>query len=412
MNLNDIKIKKMIDNIEKQLNGELIKKIIKKYWDKTNSLYVASIFIGEVFTYYFINKDYDDFEDYINMMDELYDKTIDFKKYNYQQLKKAYRNISNVFDEVILDTEEFKLSRANIICKSIAKKLGLDQNINNLREADRELIKSDFIKNYIENGFVIHSFHSSLYDSIMNKGLSSNDRLWDDSEVMDLGNIFFEKGAFGALGGYTYYNGQGLYFEHNYRKLYSHAIYSPEWFNFLTSSNHLTGFPDIDRAPFALKNYDACKQNVYDLCNNVGLEKDKTEKVINIFNKYFEMFKSKDIMVAIIPKKVVNKHFIKNDILKNKDLIECIVYLSDDINEEYKEHFGNVYNGNILSNDFYIFKLPHLENFIEYTEFARETKEELFELATVQHMKRHLARILNSIGETNKADQLLNKEVE
>jgi len=406
----DLNNKIMIENINKELSSEKIKNIINYFWEKTHSLYVSSIFVGEIFTYYAINQDFDGFDEYISDMVKLYDETIDFKKYNYDHLKKMYRNISNVFDEVILDTEDFKISRAKNICKSISKKLGINKSIEDLSKEEKELIKNDFIQNYIYNGFVIHSFHSALYDSIMEKGLSSNDRIWDDSEIMSLGNIFFSKGAYGALGGYSYYNGNGLYFEHNYRKLYSHAIYSPEWFNFLTSSNHLTGFPDIDRAPFALKNYDACKQNVIDLCNNVGIDEQQKEIVLTMFNKYFEMFKSKDVMVALIPKKVVKKDQINSEILSNKNLLETIIYLSDDINQEYKEHFGNVWNGNIPSEKFDIIKLPKLENFIKIDEFTRETKDELFELSAVEHMKRHLARILNSIGQTSKAEQLLNND--
>ena len=184
--------------------------------------------------------------------------------------------------------------------------------------------------------------------------------------------------------------------------------------NFFTSSNHLTGFPDIDRAPFALKNYDACKQNVIDLCANVGItEQKQIDTVLTLFDKYFDMFKSKEIMVALIPKRVVKKNFVKQEVLDNKNLLETIIYLSDDINEEYKEHFGNVWNGSISSKNFYVINLPILENFISINNFARETKDELFELSAVEHMKRHLARILNSIGETDKADALLNnKEVE
>lgn len=397
----------MIENIERELYSDKIKQIIKDFYKKTNSLYVSSIFIGEIFLYYSINKEFNGFDDYINDMYKLYDETIDFEKYNYQELKKSYRNISNIFDEVILDTEVFKVKRAKNIIKSIMKKLGIDKDIESLTKEEKIKIKEDFIDNYITNGFVIHSFHSALYDSIMSKGLSSSDRIWDDKEVLNIGNIFFDKGAFGALGGYSYYNGQGLYFEHNYRKLYSHAIYSPEWFNFLTSSNHLTGFPDIDRAPYTLKKYDACKQNVLDLCDNVGLNNSQKIDVLNMFNKYFNMFKSKDTMVAIIPKKIVNKHKIDNELIKDKNLLETIIYLTDDINGEYKEHFGNVCTDKIHSKDFIVIKLPHLEDFIDIDNFTRETKEELFELSAVEHMKRHLARILNSIGDTKKAEKLL-----
>ena len=401
----------MIKNIEKNLLSNKLEKTIKKFWDKTNSLYVASIFIGEVFTYFFINKDYDDFNNYLDDMFTLYNETIDFKKYNYTQLKNTYKNISNVFDEVILDTEDFKIKRAKIICKSIAKRLGINKNIDELTKEEKIKIKDDFIFNYVTDGFVIHSFHSALLNSIKEKGLSSGERIWDDSEIMGLGNIFFEKGAYGALGGYNYYNGQGLYFEHNYRKLYSHAIYSPEWFNFFTSSNHLTGFPDIDRAPFILKNYDACKQNVLDLCNNVGIKDNlQIDSIIKIFNKYFKMFESKNIMVALIPKRVVKKDTVNQEVLNNKNLLETIIYLIDDINNEYKEHFGNVWNGNIPSNKFYIVNLPILEKFITIDNFIRETKDELFELSAVEHMKRHLARILNSVGETEKANKLINKK--
>ena len=70
----------MINNIENALFSVKIEKTIKSFWEKTNSLYVASIFIGEIFTYFFINKDYDAFNEYLDDMITLYDETIDFKK--------------------------------------------------------------------------------------------------------------------------------------------------------------------------------------------------------------------------------------------------------------------------------------------------------------------------------------------
>ena len=165
----DLNNKIMIENINKELSSEKIKNIINYFWEKTHSLYVSSIFVGEIFTYYAINQDFDGFDEYISDMVKLYDETIDFKKYNYDHLKKMYRNISNVFDEVILDTEDFKISRAKNICKSISKKLGINKSIEDLSKEEKELIKNDFIQNYIYNGFVIHSFHSALYDSQFSK---------------------------------------------------------------------------------------------------------------------------------------------------------------------------------------------------------------------------------------------------
>lgn len=404
MNYND---RLMIENIKRELYSEVIKKAIQKFWKKTHSLYVISIIIGEIFTYYSINKNGIEFDDYLKDMCALYDETIDFEKYDYKSLKKKYKNISNIFDEVILDTEIFKIKRAKNIAKSIARKLKIEKELDEFNEQDKNLIKLEFIENYVKEGFVIHSFHSALKPSIISKGLSSNERVWNNEEIMKLGEIFFEKGAFGALGGYNYYNGQGLYFEHNYRKLYSHAIYSPEWFNFFTSSNHLTGFPDIERAPFALRNYAACKQNVLDLCQNTQLNNNQLSIVLEMFEKYYKMFESKKTTVAIIPKKLVDKDKINSDIVKGKDFIETIIYLLDDNNNEYKEHFGNVYSSNISCLQIDLIDLPNLDNYINITEFDRETPEELFELAAVDHMKRHLARILDSVGETNRAHQLM-----
>ena len=38
-----------------------------------------------------------------------------------------------------------------------------------------------------------------------------------------------EKGIAAPLGGYPYYGGSGIYYEHDFTKVFQHAINSPEW---------------------------------------------------------------------------------------------------------------------------------------------------------------------------------------
>ena len=100
---------------------------------------------------------------------------------------------------------------------------------------------------------------------------------------------------------------------------------------------------------------------------------------------------------------------LKNQIYKiKKELSDIYLFPSNDYLKENLNAIVDLRNA-VMHNKLLV--LHH--NFKEcYPDFTRETKDELFELTAVEHMKRHLARILNSVGETDKANQLLDKEEE
>lgn len=358
----------MIDKIiEDCLNNEKIKAILSQAAkDRISPVYRVSELIGEIYTYCFVHNDGAniDVNDVIHYV---------------QTMQNAYTQYHGN-ESVMLDI------RAKELGKSIAKKLNIDISSGRLSKDDEQLIQDYFLKNYVENGYVMHSFSGACEDSIRENGFSSSKRIWDNDEIMRIAHIFEEKNVISPVGGYSHYSGGGMYVADNPRNLYWHALSAPEWFKWFTSANHNKNSFHLEDSPYFLKNYEGCKQNVQDLCTNAGLTEGETEQVLAMFENNWKVLGTERMCVALIPKKTIGKGEIEDAIIPGQSTIQTIKTVLSDGRCQYKEHDGNVLKKTITAEDMLIMGLPNaLELFGEHG-FNRESKESLYDPQLVLDM--------------------------
>lgn len=193
-----------------------------------------------------------------------------------------------------ISPENFQRQKAKIIASIIASKLNINVNTE-LNQENLSKIQNYFLREYVSNGYVAHSFPETYFDSIIKNSLIANadERTDKPKEIQEIQNIFMSKGIVGPMGGYPYYGGSGIYYEHDFTKVFQHAIDSPEWFNTFTSSDHITGYPKkIETVPYILRNEKDCRQNVEDLCQNANLNSEETQKVLDFYKKQYKKFSS------------------------------------------------------------------------------------------------------------------------
>lgn len=346
----------MLENIDKNINSSFFIEMLRNNWDRTHSVNFLSNLIGELYIHHVINKDGYNFEYYMTQVEKLY--------FEYRERK--------------ISPENFKAQRARLISTVIATKLGID--VNNITPENLSKVKDYFLEEYVSNGYVTHSFPDAYYESIMKNGLIASTESKQDKplEIQEIQDIFMSKGVVAPMGGYPYYGGSGIYYEHDFTKTFIHAADSPEWFKWFTSSDHTKTYHDnVEVSPYVLRNESACRINVDDLCSNAGLNQSKREKVIEFYQKYYNKFSSPKLNVAMISKKTIGKNIIVDALPQDLDLLRTIEYVLGDGARQYTEHSGNVYFETISPTDLNISIIPNASDYIKETKYHRETKEHL-----------------------------------
>jgi len=374
----------MMDKTKSRLEKILSDEEIINEINKHNIVYLSGQLIGEVYRYAIIHQSQDtikrqDLIDYIQKIRQLHLDTYGEKfKEKSEEEKKQY----------------IEDGRSKIIGKSIAEKLEIDSsNIKSLEDIspeDQSKIKEYFIKNYVDNGYVFHSFPYARKESVEKDGFTRVESLWDNEKVNEIVKIFEEKGVIKALGGYGFYDKEAkenlnserkIYVEHNPEAIFFHELSAPEWFKIFTSSAHSLTSEEIKTMPFFLKNYDACKQNVADLCENAGLTLKETEKVSSLFEECWKTLGKPELTTALIPRKKVGKDNISEEI-KDMNFIEAISYISTDGARDFIEHVGNVVDAeDIEAKDISVVEMPPADRYFTCENFTRETKEVLYDPA-------------------------------
>lgn len=346
----------MLANLDKAFNSDFIIEMLKKNWEQTQSITTIGNLIGEVYNHMIIHKDGFGFEDYMKQMEALY-------------IKLATKQI---------DITQFDKEKAEAISIIIAKKLGIDTS-KIISSNDINRIKAYYLKEYIENGYVSHSFPDAFRESILKNGLIASSKqsgLLSDKK-QEIQEIFMDKGIITPMGGYPYYGGGKIYYEHDFTKVFQHAINSPEWFSWFTSSDHLKAFQSIKKSPYILRNEQACRRNIIDLCSNAGLSETQTQTVMQFYQESYNRFSSPVLNVGLIPKKVVGKSDILDAVPSELGLFDTITYTMRDKSGQYLEHQGNVHTENIDSANIKISNIPVASRYMHCSEYERETKEHL-----------------------------------
>ena len=346
----------MFNDLQRALNSDFLIQMLKRNWKEVHSISLLGNLIGEVYNHLIINKDGYGFEMYMSRMEKLY-----------VQLGKNE-----------ITQEQFDLKKAEIISYVIASRLWIDTS-REFSDVETNKIKNYFLNEYVVNGYVSHSFPDVYKESIMNKGLvpSVSGRGESNFAFQEIQEIFMKKGIAAPLGGYPYYGGSGIYYEHDFTKVFQHAINSPEWFNWFTSSNHLKGFQSIECSPYILRDEQACRRNIIDLCINAQLSEDESKKVMMFYLENYKKFASSTLNVGLIPKRVVGKNDISKSVKPNLGLYETIISVMNDSENQYKEHVGNVCNDVILPQNIKLSHIPDASKFISVSGYVRESKDNL-----------------------------------
>lgn len=181
----DVKMS-LATNINNALKSNFIIEMLKRNWEQSKSIGVLGNLLGEVYTHMIIHKDDYGFEYYMNQMESLYTKL-------------GTKQIS---------TEQFDVEKAKVISFVIASKLGIDAS-KELSKEDTESIKSFYLREFIQNGYVTHSFPEAYSESIMTNGLIAdpNSRSKTSGEEQWVQETFMNKGVAAPIGGYPYYGG-------------------------------------------------------------------------------------------------------------------------------------------------------------------------------------------------------------
>lgn len=374
---NDENSKELGNKISIILSSNSVKEILKEIGKESSNIGRMSEMIGDIYTYMFVHRDSNGLEEFITKINAAY------KEYRGNPKKMTY-------------------IRGKLLSNSICEKLGIKENDISLES--QEKIKSYFLKNYVEHGFVTHSFNGSSEQSIRENGFSSNKRVWDNQEVLDIAKIFTDKGVIAPVGGYSHYSGKGLYVEHNQKNAFWHSAGGPEWFKWFTSSTHNENSTKIEDSPYYLKDYDACKKNVMDLCDNSKVSEQEKIKVESFFDKMWESLGTTDTYTALIPKSIIGKNNPKNAICPNKDAIETIISVLNDESKEYTEHGGNCFEGEIPVESVVITKMPNAKELFGNRTYSRETQEQLFD-------KEKTSNLVANIKSAEKVKEGKNNEV-
>ena len=349
----------MIESIQKNINLNFFLEFLKRNWNKYQNIHIIGDLIGEFFIHHMIHKDGYLFEEYMNQIETLY----------------------NALYERKISPEVFQEKKTELIAIIISRKLGIDIN-DKIEKKDVQKIKDYFMQEYVNDGYVSHCFPDVYYQSIMTNGLISSTEKRQDipKEIMEIQEIFMKKGIASPLGGYPYYGGSGIYYEHDFKKIFQHAISSPEWFVWFTSANHQkTYHSDIAISPYILRDETACRRNIEDLCINAELDDNETKKVLKFYSESYQRYSSPKLNVALISKKTLSKDKVLTEKTKDMSLKQLINYVLNDEAKQYIEHVGNVYHGTLKPELFRVVSIPEVSKYLStpVMGYMRESKEQL-----------------------------------
>lgn len=358
----------MVESLNRNLYSEEFIAMLNSNWEKNHNLHYLGDLIGEAYNFHVLFKDGEGFLEYMQKMNEIYNDYHENME-NPNLSKEDKRHLAYMFER----------ERATVMASAIANKLGID--INNPSKEDSLRVKEYFLREFVEKGYVSHSFPDAYTESIMEKGLvaSSSSRGTSNDDKMEIQRMFLEHGIVTPLGAYPFYGGSGIYYEDDFRSVFHHAVESPEWFKWFTSSDHMTTYqPGVENSPYVLRDEAMCRRNVEDLCTNAEMSPEETERVMDFYNKYYQLYRSPQLKVALIPKSVVGKDDVSELGVEDKGVVDTISSVLRDEKKQYEEHIGNVSHADIPADSFVVTSIPSADCYITPPrEYYREGKEHI-----------------------------------
>lgn len=176
-------------------------------------------------------------------------------------------------------------------------------------EATRTAVFSYIIKNLEGRNYKYHAFNSANLNSIRKNGINPNISNINQEELNEIDKIFTNHGIT-MIFGWQKLNCEGKV---SYSKTpfvsYYYGASSPEWFSQFTGS----GFPfnpieKYEKHAFFKSDYEAAKNNLVTLMQENNFPSDDTTKILNFFQKNWNIYANNIPMLAVIPENSVEEN--------------------------------------------------------------------------------------------------------
>ena len=207
------------------------------------------------------------------------------------------------FLEIKDDKTKFELLK-----NKVALKLGI--------HPDQIEEKKDEIYKYIydscnENGFVYHITNSVAEAEIKKTGLTGENRIWQNEELLKINSIYEKYNRHMPLGWAVMdiqHNKNGWFCDYSPSGI-PHYSSSPEWMGeFCGGSMMYDGeVPQEKRKAFHNRDYDIALENIEHIQHKAGFSQADAEEVTNFFNKYWNIYKDAVPRAILVPRKEVNE---------------------------------------------------------------------------------------------------------
>ncbi len=180
---------------------------------------------------------------------------------------------------------------------------------------------NEIIQNYFLEGYLFHTFNGAFETSISENGLILENKPWSLTELEEIRTIFSNHGKQNIFGLYQGEQKTPIYLSETIASSAYYAVSSPSWFLHFTTGgmerNH------YDKEAFRNRDYESCLQNVEKLIKDNHLDVLEAQKVLDFFEKYYQIFKNDNPSILLVPR----ANFL-NDEIPERNLEETdIAYL-------------------------------------------------------------------------------------
>lgn len=159
---------------------------------------------------------------------------------------------------------------------------------------------NEIIQNYFLEGYLFHTFNGAFETSISKNGLILENKPWSLTELEEIRMIFSKHGKQNIFGLYQGEQKTPIYLSETIASSAYYAVSSPSWFLHFTTGgmerNH------YDKEAFRNRDYESCLHNVEKLIRDNHLDVLEAQKVLDFFEKYYQIFKNENSSVLLVPR--------------------------------------------------------------------------------------------------------------
>lgn len=187
------------------------------------------------------------------------------------------------------------LEAVTFICNEIQKykeEIEKNQNCHLFESCISEFLKQELEKNgnlqktgnFLNEGFVFHSFNAAFLDTINSKGLIAKEKPWNLEEVEMVRSIFQKKNQKNIFGLYQGRSETPIFFANNLTSSAYYGLSSPTFFR-----KFIENKPKYFNV-FLNRDFNKASESIEEVCN--GLSSEEKDTVFEFFHKYWNIFTS------------------------------------------------------------------------------------------------------------------------